>query len=158
MKRILLTQGKETIVDDKDYGWLSKNKWHAVKGCGSMWYASRRKDHKSIRMHRVITQAIEGELVDHINRDGLDNRRANLRLCSHAENIRNRPATSKNSSGFKGVYWSKQREKWKAVVCFEKKAYQIGYFSDKMEAARAYDEKARALHGDFACVNFQLAE
>lgn len=108
---IPLTQGKSAIVDADDWQWLSQWTWHIAR-CRHTFYAkrtfypeARKRLHYTIRMHRVICNARDGDIVDHINGNGLDNRRSNLRLVSHAENCQNRPhLRSDNTSGATGIY------------------------------------------------------
>ena len=92
--------------------------------------------------------------VDHINGNPLDNRKSNLRICTNAENQRNRGVNKNNTSGYKGVCWAKQNKKWKARIKHNGKLIHLGYYKDKEEAARAYDKKAKELHGEYAYLNF----
>src|SRR5690348_10789113 len=108
-KSISLTQGKSALVDDEDYEYLNQWKWHAYRSKHT-WYASRKgSDHKThIDMHRMIMCAAAGVLVDHINRDGLDNRRKNLRLCTVGQNNHNRGINKNSKTGYKGVLLMKK--------------------------------------------------
>ena len=92
--------------------------------------------------------------VDHINQNKLDNRKSNLRLCSHSQNGINKYKQSNNSSGFKGVCFNKRRQKFMAFINKDKKRTYIGYFETAEEAGKAYDKKAKELFGEFACLNF----
>lgn len=157
MKEIPLTRGLVTLVDDEDYEFLNQWKWQAAKN-GSVGYAARsRKGCEApgpyrIYMHRVITDAPPGLEVDHINHNGLDNRRCNLRVCTQAENARNmkhRPPKHPTSSGYKGVAMNKNGTGWQ-VYC--RKQY-IGTFPTEQEAARAYNQAALEHFGEFACLN-----
>ena len=110
-KRIHLTQGKVALVDVEDFEWVSKFKWHAHKR-GRTWYARRAASGKTEFMHRTILAhhgdgLIAGE-VDHISGDGLDNRKSNLQVISHAENIQKARIQVNNRSGYRGVSWSKR--------------------------------------------------
>jgi hypothetical protein len=153
MTRLIpLTQGKQTIVDDKDFELLSKFKW-----CYSVGYAARRDSRKSfILMHRVIIKTPNGMLTDHINGNGLDNRRSNLRICTKSQNMMN--ATGKrtnNTSGFIGVSWNVNAHKWAAQLMVNGKHIHFGYFDNPIDAARAHDEGALRYHGNFAKLNFE---
>ncbi len=157
MREILLTKGKVALVDDADYAELSRHKWFADES-GRTFYALRmvRKSkgkQGKVRMHRVITGAEIGQEVDHINMNGLDNRRENLRLCSPAENRYNRVKRPDNVSGYKGVAWQKDCQKWVAYISGEKQRY-LGLFENALVAALAYDAAARIQYGEFARLNF----
>ena len=140
MKEILLTQGKVALVDDEDYKELSKVKWY-VKKYGKTSYAARntpRKDGKqmTIRMHRVILPPPVGKEIDHINGDGLDNRRENLRIVSHRENGQNRH--ERKTSKYPGVSWHKSRNKWSAQIRISGKLKYLGLFDDEWDAYKTY--------------------
>lgn len=105
-------------------------------------------------MHRVIINAPTGMDVDHINGDGLDNRKINLRLVTDSENQQNRHRLSLNTSGFRGVTWHKQACKWQAGIKRNGKSYHLGLYTSPEDAARAYDEGARRIYGRGARTNF----
>ncbi len=92
---------------------------------------------------------------DHINGNKLDNRRENLRVCTLAENNRNRTIYKNNKSGFKGVYWSRADKKWRAQIKINNRMIYLGIFDDLLEAALTYDEAAVRYHGKFAKINFE---
>jgi hypothetical protein len=104
-------------------------------------------------MHRVITNAPAGKVVDHIDRNGLNNRRCNLRICSAADNSRNSVKKGK-SSRYKGVSWNKKNKKWFSSIKYNRKFLHIGYFENEIAAAKAYDKMAHKLFGQFAYLNF----
>ena len=159
-RRIRLSQGKYAIVDPDDYRRLSKVKWFAAKG-GHSFYAARGqwsgklKKRLTIMMHRVILNVPEGFVVDHINHNALDNRKANLRPATQADNARNaRYPKINTSSRYRGVWYNKQTGKWRATIVVNRKRKQIGYFHNEVDAAKAYDRAARKFHGEFAVLNF----
>lgn len=162
MREIRLTQGQVTIVDDDNFEWLNSFKWFAHKDnfkYNHGYYAVKKitKNGKSYMqcMHRLILNIDDKELlVDHINGDKLDNREENLRIATRAENGRNRDRQSNNKSGFKGVSWNKQFMKYRAQIMFNNKTTYIGLYTNPIEAAKAYDLKAKELFGEFARLNF----
>lgn len=157
---IPLTKGYSAIVDADDYDWLMQWKWSAVLK-GRCVYAVRGKSELSkaytVYMHRELLPAPSGMLVDHININGLDNRRANLRLCTRGENNRNSRSRVGASSDYLGVCWDTHRAKWKAYISVDGRLNNIGRYDTEIEAARAYDKAARELFGEFANPNFEVA-
>jgi hypothetical protein len=149
-KEIILSQGKVALVDDEDYEWLNQWKW---------WFNSRGYAHRiiyengkqkgHIYMHRLILNTPSDLDVDHINHDGLDNRRSNLRQCTRSQNLANQKMRKINTSGKKGVSWHKTNKKWSANIGFNHKLIHIGYFDNICDASIAYKNKAHELYGDF---------
>lgn len=153
LKEIKLTQGQVAIIDDEDYELISQYKWYAHR-CGHTFYARTNKTKKEkLSMHSLILAAQKGQEIDHINHNGLDNRRENLRFCTKQHNNANQIKT-RGTSRFKGVYWNKTKKKWQAGIEFNSKGFYLGRFCSEEEAARAYDKKALELYGEFACLNF----
>ena len=153
-KKIPLTQGKVALVDIEDYEWLNQWKWQAHKNTKGFFYvAGRNKKQKFQSMHRKIMKAPKGMEVDHINGDGLDNRRNNLRTCSHSQNIMNSKMRIDNTNGYKGIRYHKQNKKWQARIKKNKKDNHLGYFTTPQEAALAYNEAAKKFFGEFAKLN-----
>lgn len=157
MKTIKLNNNKVVKVDDDDFKELSLFHWYAPDNNG--YYRARAdfwKDgkKKSISMSRFITNCSKGMVVDHINGDTLDNRRSNLRVCTHSENMRNRRILSKNNkTGYKGVSWNIFAKQWQVGISFKGKHMTVGYSRDIKEAAKIYNEAAIKYHGDFATLN-----
>ncbi len=149
MRKIQLTQGKEAIIDDEDFELVSKHKWHCVLIGGSSYACNNRKEY----LHRVLMNPNIDKMVDHVNGNGLDCRRSNMRLCIRQENHRNLRKSTNNTSGFKGVCFDITRNKWKASIGHERKKIHIGYFNSKEEAAINYDKKSSEIFGNFACTN-----
>lgn len=147
MKRIKLTQGKYALVDDKDYEELNKHKWYFAN------YAIRQVGGKGVFMHKVIMPAPKGMHTDHINRDKLDNRKQNLRVCTHAENNRNTTTMWKtNRSGYKGVTFNKKAGKYVAQIKEHGNYRFLGHYDVPEEASLAYKEAALKYHGNFASI------
>ena len=139
--------GLVTLVDDEDYEWLNQWRWTAVSTHRrNGGYAMRVEKGRTILMHRMVLNAPAGVEVDHVNGNGLDNRRSNLRLATHAQGMANRRRFKNSKSGFKGVHFDKQLGKWKLVVS--------AHFDTAEEAARMYDRIARMLFGEYAQTNF----
>jgi len=149
MKEIKLTSGKVTLVDDEDYGWLSEYRWWLNSG-----YAMRNRIEKgvskTIHMSRVIMNAPDDMFVDHINRNTLDNRRENLRICTKRENCANRGVNRNNTSGVKGVSWDTESNKWKAQLRHNYKLINLGRFTNISDASEAYANGAKKYFGEFA--------
>ena len=163
MKKIPLTRGMFALVDDANYDWLNQHKWQVTGGGKHKFYAVRtkylgggRKNQKSktIYMHRLIAKTPEGMVCDHANGKSLDNRFANLRNCLIKQNCCNRLHKAKQITKYKGIYFNKKLNKWRAHIRFNKSLIHIGYYQTDIEAAQAYDNKALELFGEYAKPNF----
>lgn len=152
-QKIYLSRGKVSLIDSGDFNRVSKYKW----SFSSLGYAERRESVKSggkiVRLHRFIMNAPKNKLVDHINGDGLDNTRNNLRLCTKSENMRNRNKTKSNKSGYKGVYFETQTGKWKAQIKYNNRNISLGRYPTAILASKAYDIACEKFHGCFAKKN-----
>ena len=140
---------KKALIDEKFVTLVSKYSWH-LHPAG---YAMAKVNKKTVYLHRLILKAKEGQQVDHKNSDGLDNRLCNLRLCTYSQNNSHVGKKPRNSSGYKGVSWSKKLRKWRAQIAHNKKYYHLGYFNSKLCAANEYDKAAKKYHGEFAYLN-----
>lgn len=154
---IPLTQGKVAIVDADDYEELSKYKWQysATNGyaVGQIRYDDGTYSEK-VLMHRYIIGTRKGLHTDHINGDKLDNRKENLRECLPSENYVNRGICIKrNKSGYKGVYWRSEKEKYQVTLRKNNKTFYVGLFEDINEAILMYDFWAMQMWGEFAKPN-----
>lgn len=133
-KKIKLSSGDETVVDNDDYSYLSKWKWKLHKD----GYAYRSNGKKpNIYLHRVVNKTPKGKITDHINQNKLDNRKSNLRTVVKAQNQRNTKMFCTNTSGFKGVTWNKQQEKWNAYIHKNNKRIHLGNYDDVDKAVNA---------------------
>jgi hypothetical protein len=151
---IPLTQGKNAIVDVEDFDRLSQWNWRAQWDRSARgFYAVVLVENTLLLMHRLILKCKKGELADHENHDGLDNRKINLRKCTRSQNMYNRRRGQNNTSGYKGVYWHESVRKWGAQITTNGKHKFLGLFQSKEEAAHAYDDAARKYHKKFAFLN-----
>lgn len=146
---------KYALVDDDVFETLSKYKWYLRNGK----YAVRHtygKNNKMVLLHREIMKIDNDLQIDHINGDGLDNRKVNLRACSVSENGFNRGKAKHNTSGFKGVFRNKRKKKgesWLAQITIKKQQIYLGFFNRKEDAAKAYNMAALKYQGSFAQLN-----
>lgn len=157
MKEIPLTQGFVALVDDEDYEWLIQHKWYILRTkSGNLYAQTRKKTPKNKSgvetMHRMILAPPPGKLVDHIDRNGLNNQRNNLRIADKRINGINRRMHSNNTSGYRGV--SETTNGWLATIWNGEKGEFIGYYETAEEAARAWDREAIRLRGEYAVTNF----
>jgi hypothetical protein len=144
MKEIKLADGKIALVDDEDYEYLNKSKWFTMKGYNT-YYAV--KTRKAIRMHRIIL-AVNDKMVDHIDGNGLNNQKSNLRICNHSQNLQN-----SRRSKTKGVYYTGNVSGYRSRIQVNKRSIHLGYFKTEKEAVDAYNKAATYYFGEFACVN-----
>lgn len=164
MKEIKLTKGHVALVDDEDFEKLNQYKWHARITPNSIYvrtnikikHPTRRQ--KSLHMHRLIMNCPEGMMVDHIDRNGLNNQKHNLRICTRSQNLMNskKPKEGKTSK-YKGVNFIKDQRShnkpWRAEIRLNRKGIVIGTFKTEKEAALAYNKKALELFGEFSRIN-----
>ena len=151
MKTIKLRGSGITLVDDEDYEYLNQWKWSLHKVNKKYYYAERYFNHKTIPMHKYLMKTPKGMVVDHIDHNGLNNQKSNLRNCTSKENFLNRKASS--ATGYLGVY--KNGNKFIAQKIINGKVKHLGCFDDPKKAALEYDKKAREISGEFANLNFK---
>ena len=156
MKEIKLTQGKVSLIDDEDFELVSRHKWSTAKR-GRTSYAKTNiylnKKQVTLLMHTLITGKTQGLEMDHINHNGLDNRRCNLRHVTNIENHYNSRSRLNHSSIYKGVSWHKPTNKWRGTIGQNGRQYHLGLFTSEKEAALAYNKEAIKIFGEFACLN-----
>jgi hypothetical protein len=163
MKQIPLTQGKFALVDDDMFDYLSQWKWQAQKMGKGYYYATRSErfekpngkySYKKISMHRVIAGASDAKfLVDHINHITLDNRKENIRICTFAENCKNRSSAKNSSSNYLGVSLRRKSNRWQSHIWINGRSKHLGYFDSEIQAALKYNAAAIIHHGQFANLN-----
>jgi hypothetical protein len=158
VRYIPLTKGRYAIIDAADYERVAQYKW-CTFGSGERLYACRNCKGKMIFLHRFLTNAPKGKVVDHIDGNGLNDRRENLRVCTHRQNSHNARPFGK-ASRFKGVWWNRIKKMWEVRIRYRGRSTWIGLFRDEIEAARAYDRKAYECFGEYAYLNFphEIAE
>jgi AP2 domain-containing protein/HNH endonuclease len=158
---VYLTKGYKTVIDTCDVDHVSKRVWHALvhKTKGKTYvYASTnvKRDDGTVfiyGLHRYIMDAPKGINVDHRDGGTLNNTRGNIRLATHSQNMKNRRLHTNNSSGYKGVCFRPESNKWAARITTDGKRQRLGSFNSPEEAAVAYNAAAQRLHGQFASLN-----
>lgn len=145
--------GLHTKVDAEDYEDLLQYSWYVHKESGAQdtprYIAEARVNGKYVKMHRYIMKARRNQIVDHINRDPLDNRKSNLRFVTRSQN-RHNSIRGKNKAGHKGIYWIEGKKAWRAVIKIKKKVHYIGQFKKKRDAIKAYREYVNKKLKEFA--------
>jgi len=156
MKRIPLNHGQTALIDNSDYKLIKEYKWRIDKG-NSCYYAITNTINAEgkkvpIRMHTILMNTPPGMQVDHINGDGLDNRRCNLRICTNSQNRMNQHKAIGRSK-YKGVTWHSIGKKWQARININGKHTHLGLFKKEENAAEAYNRAAKEHFGEFANLN-----
>ena len=149
MAEIRVNLAKTIIVDDEDLPLLSKYRWYAAHIKKRAWYAQCVTSGTCILMHRLILGAKPGQLVDHIDGNGLNNRRSNIRIANNAQNQHNTTKT-RGRSKFKGVSFKTRKNRWEASIRVNGKRHWLGIFKEEAAAAAAYRSAAMRLHGEFS--------
>lgn len=156
MKELNLSMGLSTVVDDEVFEWASQHKWHTLK-CAHTNYAVRNVFKNGKRtlslLHREILKPEDGQYVDHIDMNGLNNLLSNIRICTRRENNRHQGRRRDNSSGHKGVNFNKSANKWVARIQIGDIRIFLGYFDSAEDAAEKYNIAAEEFFGEFAVLN-----
>lgn len=152
-QRIPINNGAVVLVDDQDYALVSNHRWYCKPGKITSYAQTVVKGH-CFRMHRLIMAAQPGQQVDHIDGNGLNNTRANLRIVTNSQNSMNRRKIRNASSQYKGVAWFTKAGCWCAYIWVSGRNKHLGKFKYEAAAARAYDAAARQYFGEFARTNF----
>lgn len=161
MIEVPLRGGLVAQIDDQDYDLVSGYKWTARrdrKTDGIYAVGLKSGMQNAVLMHRIILGAGPGEVVDHADRNGLNNTRANIRICTYSQNQQNakkrKNRSTHRSSKYKGVSWKVSSNKWRAQIKSNGQVIDLGLFVDELEAAHAYDKAAREVFGIFSRPNF----
>ena len=163
MKLLELTQGRHAKVDNEDWDYLRRWKWYAsCKGKRGQYYGCRtlRKGETGSRCRLLHYEVLRlrqplggGKVIDHINRDPLDCRKGNLRICTHRENLRNQRPQRRGTSQYRGVYFQRRKGKWTAKIKYEGKSKYLGLFKTEYQAMLIYNGAAMRYFGLFAYLN-----
>ncbi len=148
MRIIKLTQGKQALVDDEDFDYINRFKWSYANG-----YATTHFLGKSCLMHRLIMNPPKEMEVDHINHNRSDNRKENLRVCTPSQNRWNVTKRTSNTSGFKGISWDSDRNKWLVQIQALGIKRNLGRFSSLSKAKKVYNSEAYKFHKEFMFSN-----
>jgi hypothetical protein len=167
-RRFVTDNGYEYMIDEEDAEKISKYHWFGYqsykklangevkrerKYIAARLYKDRKTPLKHIALHRVIMDAPEGLQIDHVDGNGLNNKKSNLRICNQSQNLANGKRYRNNKSGYRGVTWHKKTKKWQAEITINHKRVALGYFHSPVEAGIAYNEAAKKSFGEFARLN-----
>lgn len=152
MKEIVLNNNMISQVDDEDFEYLNQFFWK-IFSTKSGYYCRAKIGNERFLMHRLIAKSKHYQVTDHKDRNGLNNQKFNLRTCTNSQNNCNTKLNSNNTTGFRGVYFDKKRKKFTFRLSFENIKYSGTRFNSAKEAAKARDEVAKKVHGEFATLN-----
>lgn len=153
MRKIKLNNHRHALIDDSDYPLISQFRWHVVHPYRKCFYAGTQHNGRLVLMHRMILGANKGQLIDHINHNGIDNRRKNLRFCTPTQNCMNKTKRHcKNDTPYKGIYRG-YKGTWRACIRLSNVTIHLGSHKTQEDAARAYNKEAKRLFGKFAHLN-----
>ena len=155
--KIYLKDGHVGFFDIEFLEAVNEYKWRVISKSGNYYITTTqaKNDGKrdTIYLHRLIMGSPEGKVINHEDHNGLNCRKYNLTICSNAENVRYQNLSKANTSGYKGVHWYKRGSKWQARIKFNNKKIHLGYFENKIDAAKAYNDAAIKYFGKFAVLN-----
>ena len=148
-----------TEVDDA-FAWIANHLWYEYHAPPSKTvYAAATLEGKRVKLHRLVMGVTDPRIqVDHRDRNGLNNRSDNLRIATGSQNMANIPMFRTNTSGFKGVNWDKEHNRWRSRISFHNKRIGLGWYIDPQDAARVYDKAALFYFGEFARLNFPVLD
>lgn len=153
MKRVKLTCGKYALIDDEDFDRIEKHSWHLVK-IGSVFYAAtgiwNGSNMTTYYLHRFIMNTPKRLVTDHIDGNGLNNQKSNLRVCTSSQNHMNTGLQKNNTSGYRGVMWYKRDKKWLAVIKIDKKLINLGKYKEKSKAIEIRSKAEKKYYKEFA--------
>ena len=154
--RIYFSDNSSFLIDREDFDTINKFTW--FKGRRGYPIAHLKLEGKKLTrpVHKVILSDVGKDMnIDHINRDRMDNRRSNLRVCSHQENMFNQRKRNTNTSGYIGVAYHKAANKYESYINLDAKKHYLGLYDTAIEAARVRDEYAKRMYGEYAKLNFE---
>lgn len=150
-----LTRGMFATIDREDAEWIGQHNWFAyLNPHANSFYAARTVGRRTVYLHRMVAKAQQGRIIDHRDRNSLNDCNHNLRDCTNQQNLANQPKHSRNTSGYKGVSYRKDRDSYRAFIIIDYRYKHLGTFKEPIPAALAYDAEAIVQHGQFACLNF----